>query len=133
VLQFDKVWDGHGHFACEPVSNDPPPRMRASSIPNGPSISTVGLTAAGENRPFLGAAGGRIVKLTSGGIDNGARPICDGRFVDAENDRDWATGKAGRRNAGMEMEGAEAIALSSPFERAVESIANMLSSCLGVL
>jgi hypothetical protein len=53
--------------------------------------------------------------------------------VDAENDRDWTTGKAGRRNAGMETEGAEAIALSSPFERAVESIANMLSSCLGMV
>jgi hypothetical protein len=33
----------------------------------------------------------------------------------------------------METQGAEAIAFSSPFERAVESIVNMLSSCLGVL
>jgi len=53
--------------------------------------------------------------LTSGGIDNGARPICDGRFVDAENGRDWTTGKAGRRNAGIETDGAEAIAFSNPF------------------
>lgn len=63
-----------------------------------------------------------MVKLTSGGIDKGARPICDGRLVEAENDRD-PTGNAGRRNAGMEAVGAEAIALSSPLDRAVDSIA----------
>lgn len=67
--------------------------------------------------------------MTSGGIDSGARPICDGRFADAEKDREEMAGNAGRRNAGMETEGAEAIALSSPFERAVESIASLLSTC----
>ena len=66
-----------------------------------------------------------MVKLTSGGIDNGARPICDGRFIEEENDRVETAGNAGRRNAGIEAEGAEAIALSRPFDRAVESIAKM--------
>lgn len=37
-----------------------------------------------------------------------------------------AIGKAGRRNAGIEAEGAEAIALSSPLLRAVESMVCML-------
>jgi hypothetical protein len=62
------------------------------------------------------------VKLTSGGIDNGARPICDGRVAEAENDREETAGNAGRRNAGMEAEGTEAIALSKPLDRAVDSI-----------
>jgi hypothetical protein len=61
--------------------------------------------------------------LTSGGIDSGARPICDGRVAEAENDREETAGKAGRRNAGMET---EAIALSKPLDRAVDSIVWML-------
>jgi hypothetical protein len=35
-------------------------------------------------------------------------------------------GNAGRRNAGMETEGTEAIALSKPLDRAVDSIVWML-------
>lgn len=53
--------------------------------------------------------------------------MCDARIVDAENDRETTTGKAGRRNEGSEMEDVEAIALSRPFARAVESIAGLLS------
>jgi hypothetical protein len=68
------------------------------------------------------------VKLTSGGIESGARPICDGRAAEAENDREETAGNAGRRNAGMEMEaeGTEVIALSKPLDRAVDSIVWML-------
>jgi len=68
------------------------------------------------------------VKLTSGGIESGARPICDGRVAEAENDREETAGNAGRRNAGMEMEaeGTEVIALSKPLDRAVDSIVWML-------
>jgi hypothetical protein len=65
--------------------------------------------------------------LTSGGIDKGARPICDGRYVEAENDREGIIGKAGSRKAGKETDGEAAIALSSPFDRVVENIASMLS------
>jgi hypothetical protein len=61
------------------------------------------------------------VKLTSGGIDRGARPICDGRVAETENDREMTAG-----NAGMETEGTEAIALSKPLDRAVDSIVWML-------
>lgn len=67
------------------------------------------------------------MKLTSGGIDSGARPICDGRAVDAERDREETAGNAGRRNAGMETEGTEAIALSKPLDRAVDSIVWILA------
>lgn len=65
-----------------------------------------------------------MLKLTSGGIDIGARPICDGREVDEEKVRVEETEKDGRRKAGMEAEGAEIIALSRPFDRAVESMVN---------
>lgn len=65
-----------------------------------------------------------MVKLTSGGIDSGARPICDCWLEDAEKHRVVVIGNAGRRNDGMDAEGAEAMALSKPFVRAVESIAN---------
>lgn len=94
-------------------------------MPKGPSICTVGLAAIGEARPFFRTGGGRMVKLTSGGIDNGDRPICDGRFTEEENDRVDTVGNAGRRKAGIEAEGAEVITLSRPFDRAVESIAKM--------
>jgi hypothetical protein len=63
------------------------------------------------------------LKLTSGGIDSGARPICDGRLVDEENDREDAIGNAGRRKAGRETDGEDAITLSSPIDRAVANIA----------
>ncbi len=42
-----------------------------------------------------------------------------------ENPRKVPIGKAGRRNAGIETEGAEAIALSIPLDRIVESIAEV--------
>jgi hypothetical protein len=80
----------------------------------------------GEAWPFFLAGGGKIVKSTSGGIDNGARPICDARYVDTENDREEMEGNAGTRNEGKETEGAKAIALSNPFDLAVESIADVL-------
>lgn len=96
-------------------------------IPNGPSITTVDWAASGEKRPFFRPEGGRTLKFTSGGIDNGARPICDGRLVDAENDREGTIGKAGRRNAGKEADGEDAIALSIPFDRTVENIAVLTS------
>lgn len=67
------------------------------------------------------------MKFTSGGIDNGARPICDGRDVVAENDLEETAGKAGSRNDGRDMEDVEAIALSRPLDLAVGSIANWRS------
>jgi hypothetical protein len=69
------------------------------------------------------------VKDTSGGMDKGARPICEGRFADAEKDLEGTTGKAGRRNEGREMDIGEATALSSPLARAVENIANVRCCC----
>lgn len=71
-----------------------------------------------------------ILNLTSGGIDNGALPIWDARVVEAENDRDCTTGNAGRRNEGIEAMGEEAIALSSPLHRVVDSIVFLLSGCV---
>jgi hypothetical protein len=58
-----------------------------------------------------------MLNVTSGGIDKGAPPMCEGLVADAEKDR-----KEGRRNDGTEKDGVEAIALSRPFERAVDSI-----------
>lgn len=66
------------------------------------------------------------MKSTPGGIDRGALPICDAREGEEEKEREEAIGKAGRRNAGIEAEGAEAIALSSPLLRAEESMTCML-------
>jgi hypothetical protein len=66
------------------------------------------------------------VKDTSGGIEIGARPICDGRCTEVEKDRKELIGKAGRRNVGKEMESGEAATLSNPFTRAVESIAGVV-------
>jgi hypothetical protein len=62
------------------------------------------------------------VKVTSGGIERGARPICDGRCADAEKDLDELSGNAGRRNDGNEIRDGEVVTLSIPFARAVESI-----------
>jgi hypothetical protein len=69
------------------------------------------------------------VKLTSGGIDKGARPICEGRFAEVENNLEEVTGKAGRRNDGIEMEAGDTIDFSNLPERALESIAIVLPSC----
>jgi hypothetical protein len=71
------------------------------------------------------------VKFTSGGIERGARPICDGRWADAEKDLEVVIGKAGRRNDGREIRNGEAATLSIPLARAVESIAGGV--CLGIL
>lgn len=62
------------------------------------------------------------MKVTSGGIERGARPICDGRCADAEKDLDELSGNAGRRNDGNEIRNGEVVTLSIPFARAVESI-----------
>lgn len=62
------------------------------------------------------------MKVTSGGIERGARPICDGRCADAEKDLDELSGNAGRRNDGNEIRDGEVVTLSIPFARAVESI-----------
>lgn len=51
-------------------------------VPKGPSIDTVLRTEAADFFPFLGWI---IVKFTSGGIDNGDRPICDELGEDEEN------------------------------------------------
>lgn len=61
------------------------------------------------------------VKLTSGGIDRGALPICDCVEVVAEKAlaEDW---KAGTRKAGIDMDGLELIALKAA-PRLVESMA----------
>lgn len=53
-----------------------------------------------------------IENLTSGGIDNGSRPIWDARLDDAENDRDEARPNAGTRKDGIEVGRVGAIALS---------------------
>ena len=71
------------------------------------------------------------MKFTSGGIESGARPICDGRWAVAEKDREEVIGKAGRRNDGREIRNVEAATLSIPLARAVESIAGVV--CLGLL
>jgi len=66
------------------------------------------------------------LKVTSGGIDKGSLPMCDGRLADAENCREETTGKAGRRKAGIEAVGIEAIALSSPRVRAPDNMVDVL-------
>jgi hypothetical protein len=72
------------------------------------------------------------VKFTSGGTDKGARPICDGRDVDAEKDREETTGKAGSRYDGRDMHVVEAITLSSPLDLTVEIIAERRSMVVGL-
>jgi len=58
-----------------------------AKVPRGPSIATVDRADTAECRPFFGSWGGMTVKVTSGGIDNGAFPICDSCGKVAENDR----------------------------------------------
>lgn len=91
------------------------------SVPNGPSTVTVGLSCACEGRPLLGIVGWMIEKLTSGGIDRGALPICDWLEVVAENALAGADWKAGTRKAGIEIDGDETIALKAG-PRLVESM-----------
>lgn len=61
------------------------------------------------------------MKFTSGGIDRGARPICDGRVVEAENGR-AESGNAGRRKEGMVWHGVDVIARSTARVRAVQNM-----------
>lgn len=69
----------------------------------------------------MGGAGWMMEKLTSGGIDRGALPICDWLEVVAEKALAGADWKAGTRKAGIEMDGDEAIALKAG-PRLVESM-----------
>ena len=120
MFELDERRNSHRHFAWNEIS-ETFQSILVKSLPNGPSITTVGRAAAGDI--FFRITGGMTLNCTSGGIDNGARPICEGRHVEAENDREGAIGKAGSRKAGRETVGEIAIALSSPFDRAVENIA----------
>ena len=82
---------------------------------------TVGLPATAP-RPFFTGAG-TTSNLTSGGIDNGARPMCEAHDGDEEKDREEAgVWKAGTRKEGIEMEDVDAIALSRPRARAVDNM-----------
>lgn len=95
------------------------------NIPKGPSISTVLLASLSADLAFFFGTGCNILNVTSGGIESAARPIYDCRGAEEEKDRE-ETGKAGSRNEGRDIEGVEAIALSRPFDRAVESIVLLL-------
>jgi hypothetical protein len=101
----------------------------AFHIPNGPSTLTELLAAPAPQAPFF-ATGGRISNFTSGGILNGARPICEARFGELEKHRVEASGNAGRRKEGIVAEGVEVRALSRPFDHVVESIVLVKSSSL---
>lgn len=59
-------------------------------------------------------------KFTSGGMERGARPICDGRVEVEENGREAAN--PGRRKEVIEHDGTEANAFSTPLDRAVVNI-----------
>lgn len=67
--------------SCSTITNGGIDRL---SLPNGPSISIVDVGATAALRLFF-LTGGIMLKLTSGGIDSGARPICDARFGVDEN------------------------------------------------
>lgn len=64
------------------------------------------------------------MNVTSGGIDNGARPICDARACEEEKER---VAIEGRRNVGIEAVGEEFRACRKALERVVESIVGGLS------
>jgi hypothetical protein len=100
------------------------------SLPNGPLISIVGSAAAADDLEFFRTVGWWIVKITSGGIDNGARPICDEHWVEAEKVREEGIGKAGRRNEGKDIESGMVATFSKALARAVESIADVV--CLNL-
>jgi hypothetical protein len=63
-----------------------------------------------------------IVKLTSGGIDMGVRPIFDWLKAVAENARTGALWKAGTKKEGIDIEDEEVITFSSPRNLVVDSI-----------
>lgn len=71
------------------------------------------------------------MKVTSGGMESGARPICDARCVEAEKHR-VEDGKEGRRKAGIEHDGLELIARSRALVRVVESIVDAVYNLGGV-
>ena len=124
MFQLDKGGNSQQQFTCI-VLTQLQSRISQDSAPNGPSISTVGFSATADDLEFFRTVGWWIVKTTSGGIDKGARPICDGRCVEEEKDRE-EIGKAGRRNEGREIESGAVATLSNPLARAVESIVNVV-------
>lgn len=63
-------------------------------------------------RPFFAFCGSVMTKLTSGGIDKGAFPMCDSLAQVAENVRTGTFWNAGSRKLGIEIEVEDAIALS---------------------
>jgi hypothetical protein len=64
------------------------------------------------------------MKLTSGGIDKGAFPMCDSLAQLVENVRAGTLWNAGSRKLGIEIEVEDAIALSKPRALVVDNIAN---------
>jgi hypothetical protein len=122
VFEVYEVRNRHRHLAYSAIlhqlilfSSASP--IKQLNIPKGPSISTVLRASLRANFAFFLAAGCTTLNVTSGGIERGAPPMCEARGVDEEKDL-----KEGRRNDGTEKEGVEAIALSRPFERVVDSI-----------
>lgn len=91
-------------------------------LPRGPVTTTVEEVLSDEERPFLVGAGGRMEKLTSGGIESGARPICDEQASELEKYRMVEPQNPGRRNEGTNVKVLELMILSRPFDRVVESI-----------
>jgi hypothetical protein len=86
----------------------------ASSVPKGPSIDTVAWVETVLRRPLFTVCGSVTMKLTSGGIDSGAFPMCDSLRQVAENFRVETFWNAGSRKLGIENEVEDTIALSKP-------------------
>jgi len=103
--------------------------MVISILPNGPSIVTLAFAGLGHIGPCFGTFGGVTVNVTSGGIDNGARPICDARGCEVEKDRDAIEGT---RNAGNET--VEQVdnckACRRQLVRVMESIVGIYCDCV---
>ena len=76
-------------------------------------------------RPFLTVCGSVTTKLTSGGIDRGAFPMCDSLAQVVENVRAGTFWNAGSRKVGIEIEVEVAIALSKPRALVVDNIARL--------
>lgn len=60
-----------------------------------------------------------MLNLTSGGMDNGARPICEARAGVEEN---WRTAIEGTRKIGIEVVGEDVTACRKAVLRVVENI-----------
>lgn len=115
------VWSSSAYLTS---SQQSPSLKFAGNKPNGPSTLTIGRGAPVEVLTFF-ITGDKTSKLTSGGIDSGARPICDGSCVDAENDREGAKENAGSRNMGKEIEAVDLIAPPTPLIFAAANIAGL--------